>query len=101
MSKRKKPAHISQEAWDSVDIPELTEDFFKNACPAKEVLPPALYQTLVEHRKRGERGPQKTPTKVPTKIRIDADVLEAYKAKGRGWQTRMNEALRVAIQVPK
>jgi uncharacterized protein (DUF4415 family) len=27
-------------------------------------------------------------------LRIDPDVLEAYKATGKGWQSRMNEALR-------
>lgn len=32
--------------------------------------------------------------KVHTGLRIDADVLEWFKAKGRGWQTRMNAVLR-------
>lgn len=27
-------------------------------------------------------------------LRVDKDVLERYRAAGRGWQTRMNEALR-------
>ena len=40
------------------------------------------------------RGAQKSPTKVPTTIRFDADVLAALKASGRGWQTRVNEAMR-------
>ena len=40
------------------------------------------------------RGPQKAPTKVPTTIRFDADVLAALKASGRGWQTRVNDAMR-------
>lgn len=40
------------------------------------------------------RGAQKAPTKVPTTIRFDADVLAALKASGRGWQTRVNEAVR-------
>jgi len=40
------------------------------------------------------RGAQKAPTKVPTTIRFDADVLAALKASGRGWQTRVNEAMR-------
>ena len=40
------------------------------------------------------RGPQKTPTKVPTTIRFDPDVLAALKASGKGWQTRVNEAMR-------
>ena len=32
--------------------------------------------------------------KVHTGLRIDADVLEWFKANGRGWQTRMNAVLR-------
>jgi uncharacterized protein (DUF4415 family) len=32
--------------------------------------------------------------KVHTGLRIDADVLDWFKAQGRGWQTRMNAVLR-------
>jgi uncharacterized protein (DUF4415 family) len=54
-----------------------------------------LHAGLVALKKqRGERGPQKAPTKVPTTIRFDADVLAALKASGKGWQTRVNEAMR-------
>lgn len=45
-------------------------------------------------RGRGERGPQKARTKVQTAVRYDADIIEAFKAEGPGWQTRMNDALR-------
>jgi len=92
MSNPKKPDHISQEDWDSVDSPELDAGFFKRARPAKEVLPPALYEAWVA-RGRGQRGPQKEPTKIPVKLRLDPEVLAAYKATGRGWQTRMNDIL--------
>jgi uncharacterized protein (DUF4415 family) len=40
------------------------------------------------------RGPSRTPLKVPTTIRFDPDVLAALKATGKGWQTRVNEAMR-------
>lgn len=40
------------------------------------------------------RPPKATPLKVPTTIRFDADVLAALKASGKGWQTRVNEAMR-------
>jgi len=32
--------------------------------------------------------------KVPISIRLDQDVVEAWKSTGKGWQTRMNAALR-------
>jgi uncharacterized protein (DUF4415 family) len=43
--------------------------------------------------KRGRGRPAQGVTKVPTSIRLDARVLEAFKATGDGWQTRMNDAL--------
>jgi len=43
---------------------------------------------------RRGRGPQKTPTKVSTTLRLDADVLAFFRAMGPGYQTRMNDALR-------
>ena len=47
--------------------------------------------------KRG-RGPQAAPTKVLTSIRLDADVLEFFKAQGSGYQSRINAALRTAVE---
>ncbi|OIQ85190.1 hypothetical protein GALL_329820 [mine drainage metagenome] len=32
--------------------------------------------------------------KVYTPIRFDADIVDAFKSTGKGWQTRMNAALR-------
>lgn len=46
-------------------------------------------------RKRGRpAGSVKAQPKVQTAIRFDADVLAALKATGKGWQTRVNEAMR-------
>jgi uncharacterized protein (DUF4415 family) len=42
---------------------------------------------------RRGRPPAENP-KVHTGLRLDADVLEAFKAGGKGWQTRINEALK-------
>jgi len=39
------------------------------------------------------------PKKAKINIRIDEDVLAAYKALGKGYQTRMNDALRKAIEI--
>ena len=43
-------------------------------------------------RKRGR--PAGSGTKEQVAIRIDHDILEAFRAGGPGWQTRMNDALR-------
>jgi uncharacterized protein (DUF4415 family) len=56
---------------DYSDMPELDEAFFRNA---KRVDPPPGKQQLT--------------------IRLDQDVLSWLKAKGRGYQTRINAILR-------
>jgi uncharacterized protein (DUF4415 family) len=33
-------------------------------------------------------------TKISTTIRLDADIIEAFRAGGAGWQSRINAALR-------
>lgn len=45
--------------------------------------------TIAElRRKRGQRGPQQTPKKVATALRLDAEALARWRASGKGWQTR-------------
>jgi uncharacterized protein (DUF4415 family) len=76
--------------------PEWTHENFARARPAKEVLPPDLYEAAIK-RYRGQRGPQKAPVKQDIKLRIDRDIIATFKATGRGWQSRMNDALRRAL----
>lgn len=44
--------------------------------------------------RRGVRGPQKTPTKEAIAIRLSPDVLSYFKSTGKGWQSRIDAALR-------
>lgn len=74
------------------DARELDAQWFAEAKPASEVLPPEMYAALVAKRPRGR--PKADETKVFTAIRLDADLLETFKATGKGWQTRVNAALR-------
>ena len=46
--------------------------------------------------KRG-RESQATPTKVLTSVRLDADILAYFKSLGSGYQSRINEALRMEV----
>ncbi len=50
--------------------------------------------------KRAGRPRAENP-KVFTGIRLDAEVLEAFRATGKGWQTRMNEALKDWLKTHK
>jgi uncharacterized protein (DUF4415 family) len=73
------------------DTRELADEWFAGAQPASEGLPPETYAALVS-RPRGR--PKADEPKVFTAIRLDADLLGAFKATGKGWQTRVNAALR-------
>ncbi len=58
-------------------------------------VPEHLAGILADRPARPPRGRQKAPTKVSVTIRLDRDIVEGYKAGGEGWQTRLNEDLRI------
>lgn len=43
---------------------------------------------------RRTRGPNKKPVKEQVAIRLDQEVINALRASGSGWQTRVNAALK-------
>lgn len=72
-------AQMPDEDIDFSDIPPLGEDFWKNAV----------------------RGKFYRPVKKQVTVRLDADVLEYFKAKQhgkRGYQTAINAALRKVFE---
>lgn len=78
--------------WDEVSYnPELTEEDFKEARPFAEVFPDLAASIA---RSRG-RPLAENPKKQVT-LRLDADVVDRYKASGKGWQSRINDDLRKA-----
>lgn len=101
-----KPGHISPTPEEDAainagiaadpDNPELTKEWFAQAKPASEMFSPETYAALVAM-KRPRGRPKADETKVFTAIRLDADLLAAFKSTGTGWQTRVNAALRQFI----
>jgi uncharacterized protein (DUF4415 family) len=84
--------------WHAVsDNPELTDEELAKLRPAREVSPAEFFEAL-EKRRQGQRGPQKAPTKVAVSIRLSRDVVDAFKAKGPGWQSRIDETLRASLR---
>lgn len=77
------------------DNPEMSDDAFKNAKLASEFFTPEQFAALKEKRPRGR--PHTDQPKVSTSIRLDADLLEALRATGRGWQSTVNSILREKI----
>lgn len=79
---------FSRKDWDDVESPELTAEDFAKAKPFAEVFP-----ELAASIRRG-RGPNKAPKKQLVSLRLSPQVLDAYKSKGPGWQSRIDEDLR-------
>lgn len=74
------------DTWiDPDDAPELTDEWFEKA---------DLYhgEKLIRRGRRPSENPKQAIS-----LRIDADVLDRFKADGPGWQGRMNDALRKAV----
>ena len=74
-----KLAQMPDSKIDFSDIPELTEKFWKNAV----------------------RNPYYRPIKKQLTLRLDADVIAWFKKSGRGYQTRINRALRKLMETEK
>lgn len=85
----------SKEDWEAVDFPEMTDEELANMRPAKEVLPSAFFKAMEEHRKSRGRPSLEHPKKQIT-LRLDEEVITKFRESGKGWQGRMNEALRKA-----
>jgi uncharacterized protein (DUF4415 family) len=71
---------IAPEQYD--ELPELTEEWFEKA------------DLHVGGVKVGR--PRSATRKVALKLRLDPDVVKAFRETGPGWQTRMNAALQRA-----
>ena len=94
---------VSNPEWsDPDDAPELTEEFFERGewkIGDKVVSPGEAKAAFREAVKRGR--PEAAVKQVSTTIRLDADVLEAFKSTGHGWQRRINDVLREWLKESK
>jgi len=81
---------------DDGENPEWTLADFARARPAREVLGDEVVDAWVAAQKR-RRGAQKAPTKTPVSLRLSASVVDHFRATGPGWQRRIDEALKAAI----
>ena len=91
-------ARIQAQIAADPDNYESTDEELAQAKPMAEALPELHAALMAEIAKRKAGRPKAVVTKQTIAIRLDPDVLEAFKATGPGWQTRMNEALREWIE---
>ena len=85
----------SRTDWEDVsDNPEWTAQDFADARPFSEVFP-----ELAESIRRARGRPSVEQPKRQISLRLDPDVIDAFKATGKGWQGRINDALRKAVNL--
>jgi uncharacterized protein (DUF4415 family) len=65
------------------EVRELADADVNCMRPMLEVLPSGLQCTV------GQRGKQRSPTKVKTSIRLSQEVVDHFKEEGEGWQRLM------------
>ncbi|GAA5235835.1 BrnA antitoxin family protein [Verticiella sediminum] len=78
-------------------VPTPEEDAAINAGIAADLDTYELGADEFKQLKRIGRPPKASP-KVAVTIRYDQEVIDAFKAGGEGWQTRMNDALLKAVR---
>ena len=87
-------ANLNQN-WDDDDLPEWTEDQFARAqfSIGGKVIRPAQ-GTLTKPGRPLSENPKRQVT-----LRLDPDVVERFRATGKGWQSRINAELRKALGI--
>ena len=89
MPRKPNPELIDDEA------PQANPEWFKRARPAKDMLPELVGRKAANALLNPKLGrPPLANPKEHLNIRLDADVVGAFRRTGNGWQTRLNEALR-------
>lgn len=96
---------------DDFDLPEFTDEELAQFKPIHEVMPRDFMDMVLAHqaeraklgkvRMPNRRGKQIAPTKEAITIRLSQEVLTAFRATGKGWQTRINEVLLKHVQTAR
>ena len=76
------------------DAPEATDEELAQARPFVDVFP-----QFAESIRRARGRPQVDSPKQQVSLRLDPDVIAAYKNSGKGWQSRVNDILRKAAKL--
>jgi uncharacterized protein (DUF4415 family) len=86
-------AEIQKQIAADPDAPELTDEQIAKARPFAEALP-----ELAQAFRRARGRPKLESPKQQVTLRLSPEVLEAFKASGPGWQTRIDETLKKSLR---
>ena len=81
--------------WNAVSSSELSDDELDRMVPFEDAFPAMAKKMRREVKQRGR--PRSECPKEAVSIRLDADLLKALRASGKGWQSRTNDILREAF----
>ncbi len=77
------------------DAPEADAEWFARAKPAAEVLPELFVDDATARwAAQTDTAPARSARKQRITVEVDADVVGIFRSTGRGWQARINNALR-------
>lgn len=91
MTASKRATHTDLKAFDAHTPRKAEYD------DAPELSDAQLQSAILEIGGRPVGRPKLERPKRAVNLRLDADVIDAFRAGGAGWQTRMNDALRKAV----
>ena len=103
MTKTTKPKAPAADFWDGVDpeIAEFERGLLESIGQMKrgEVSPMHTPEIIAGYKTRGRPvGSVKAEAKQAVTVRYSPEVLASFKASGKGWQARMNDALKEWLQ---
>jgi uncharacterized protein (DUF4415 family) len=84
-------AAIQAKIASDKDAPEASDAELAQAKPFAEVFP-----DFMETIRRGRGRPAIANPRKQISLRLDGDLIEKFKSTGKGWQGRVNDALRKA-----
>jgi len=70
--------------------PDTFESDFSRAVRSSATTPQGIVDDVIKQ----YRGKQVKPTKQPISIRLSPEVLDFFRAQGKGWQTAMDDVLK-------
>ncbi|MGH8529973.1 MAG: BrnA antitoxin family protein [Nevskiales bacterium] len=79
------------------DNPTWTKDTFRQARPAREVLPKLFGNATAAKMLKPRGRPKSGNARIAISLRVPRETLSRWKATGPGWQTRMAETLKKVV----